>query len=106
MIKPDEPTKELTMSRDILVHEMNSGTLFDKTEKLSRTEIVDHMINAKECAFTVVFHKMLDDKYVQEVLAEAKKESFSDKTKLRELSKKLSHGKEVEMTCFNTSNEG
>ena len=76
VIKPDEPTKELTMSRDILVHEMNSGTLFDKTEKIPRTEIVNHMINARECAFTVNFHKMLDDKYVQEVLADAKKESF------------------------------
>lgn len=93
------------MSRDILLHEMNSGTLFDKTEKIPRTEIVNHMINARECAFTVNFHKMLDDKYVQEVLAETKKDTFSDKNKLKDLSKKLCHGKEVEMTCFNTSSD-
>ena len=94
------------MSRDILVHEMNSGKLFDKTEKLTRTEIVDLMINARECAFTVVFHKLLDDAYVTQTLADATAKTFSDPSKLKELSKKLTHGKEVEMTCFQTSSEG
>ena len=53
------------MSRDILVHEMNSATLFDKGEKKSRTEIVELLSNAGECAFTVVFHKLIDESYVK-----------------------------------------
>lgn len=100
VIKPENPSKELTMSRDILVHEMNSGKLFDKTEKLTRSEIVDLMINARECAFTVVFYKLIDDAYVTDALANAGAKIFSDAAKMKELSKQLTHGKEVEMTCF------
>lgn len=105
-MRPDNTSKELTMSRDILEHEMNSGKLFDKTESLTRTEIVNLMTNARECAFTVVFHKLIDDTYVKEVIAEASKDTFSNPAKLKALSKQLTHGKEVEMTCFITSSEG
>ena len=100
VIKPENPKNELTMSLDILEHEMNCGKLYEKTEKLSRTEIVELMINARECAFTVVFHKQIDGAHVKEVLADACKDN------LKELSKSLAHGKEVEMTCFLTSSEG
>ena len=56
------------MSRDILEHEMNSGQVYDKEVKMSRTEVVELLVNARECAFTVVFHKLLDDSYVKEVI--------------------------------------
>lgn len=39
------------------VHEMYSGTLFEKEEKVTRTELVDLLLNAKETVFTVTFRK-------------------------------------------------
>jgi hypothetical protein len=99
-VSPDNTAKELTMSRDILEHEMNSGQVFDKEEKLSRSEVVELMINARECAFTVVFHKLLDEAYVKEVIDGAKAKD------IKALSKQLTHGKEVKMTCFLTKSEG
>ena len=93
------------MSRDILEQEMNSGGVHDKEEKLSRSEVVELMTNARECAFTVTFHKQLDEAYVKDVLADAPKDAFSNAAKLKALSKQLTHGKEVQMTCFLTKSE-
>ena len=47
------------MARDILETEMYSGTAYDKTEKLSRTEVVEKMMEAGETVFTVNFNKNL-----------------------------------------------
>lgn len=79
------------MSRDILNQEMNSAQLFDTTEKLSRTNIVELMTHAKDCVMTVKFHKKVDDAYVREVLSNAK-----GMTK-KELAKEITHGKECTM---------
>jgi hypothetical protein len=37
--------------------EMHSGTAFAKIEKVTRTNLVELLINAKECIFTVTFNK-------------------------------------------------
>lgn len=89
------------MSRDILNYEMNSACLFDNVEKISRTNIVELMTNAKDCVLTVKFHKKVDEAYVKEVL-----QSASKGTSKKDLAKEISHGKEVEMQCFLTKSEG
>jgi hypothetical protein len=93
-------SQDLTMSRDIMEYEMNSGKLFSKEEKMSKTNIVELMSNAKDCVFTVTFHKQLDDKYVSEKISSAPKDTWGNATKIKSLSKDLSHGAECTMTCF------
>lgn len=53
------------MSKDILVHEMNSSKAFDEVIKLTRTEIVNLMTQAKESVMTVKFHKKVDEDHVK-----------------------------------------
>ena len=49
------------MSRDIMEYEMNSGSLYTKEEKLSRTNMIELFTNAKECVLTVYFSKKPDN---------------------------------------------
>ena len=100
------PTMDLTMSRDILEKEMHSAKVFDETEKLSRTELVNVMLSAKESVMTVKFHTKVDEKYVKEILEGAKKDQFTNPQHRKELAKELVAGKEVEMTCFLLRKEG
>jgi len=54
---------EIKMSRDIMEYEMNSGKLFDEEEKMTRTQVVDLMMNnAKQSVMTVHFNKKIDEK--------------------------------------------
>lgn len=91
--------QELTMSRDIMEYEMNSGLVYDKEEKVTRSELVNHLIDAKEAVMTVKFCRKVDDAYVKDVLAAATADQLSDAKKLKALSKELISGKETEMTC-------
>ena len=52
------------MSRDILEYEMHSGKIYESEQKVTRTEMVNLLINAKESVFTVKFHKKVDEKFI------------------------------------------
>ena len=49
------------MDRDILETEMYSGLIYDKEDKLSRTEVLDKMMDAGETVFSVQFNKKVDN---------------------------------------------
>lgn len=85
---------------------MHSGLVYEKEEKTTRTEIIGHLLNAKESVMTVKFHKKVDDNYVKDILSHVNKDQLEDAKKLKELSKELVSGKEVEMTCHLTKSEG
>lgn len=60
--------KPLTIDRDILETEMNSGKVFEKVEKLPITKVVQLFIEASSAAFTICFRTKLDEKVVKDKL--------------------------------------
>ena len=54
------------------LQDMWSATQFASEEKISRSEMVEHLINARESAFTVTFSKKVTAEDVQELLAGVK----------------------------------
>ena len=65
MVNPTKDLKlDIDLDRQILDYEMNSGKIFGSEEKVTRTDMVNHLLNAKECVFTAKFHKKVDDKHV------------------------------------------
>jgi hypothetical protein len=95
------------MSKDILVHDMNSSKAYDEEIKLTRTEIVKLMTEAKESVMTVKFHKKVDEDHVKSTLMKIKsKENIGNDKFLKQLSKELILGGEVNMVCTLTRSEG
>ena len=52
-----------------------SSSLYDSEEKISRTNLVEVLLAAKEAVFTVTFHKKVQEKDVQDALASIKTDS-------------------------------
>ena len=92
-------SKELKMSRDILEFEMHSGEHFKEQKKITRTEMVDNILAAKETILTVSFNKKIDDAHVKEVLGKVSAKDLKDDKKVKTLAKELTAGKEHTMTC-------
>jgi len=64
---------------------MESGTQFETEEKVSRSTIVEHLVNAKQCIFTVTFRKKIDPKDVEETLNKVKESDLRDKALAKDL---------------------
>ena len=79
MVYTPKNTKEtIQMSKDILQYEMNSGKLYQKEERVSRTELVRIFTNAKQAVMTVKFYKKVDESQIKTVLNRARKMDMKD----------------------------
>lgn len=83
--------EELIMSKDILLKEMNSGSSYSEVKKLTRTEMINELLSAKESAMTVKFHKKVDEPWVKQVL--------SKRTGCFNAAKAIVAGEMKEMVC-------
>ena len=48
----NNPIQEIIIDREILDYEMNSSKIYESEEKVTGTEMVKILLNAKECEFT------------------------------------------------------
>lgn len=83
---------------------MESSSDFTSQMAVTRTQMVDALLAAQECVFTVSFRKKVTPKYVSQVFEEAKSLDFVMKN-TQELAKDLAHGKEHTITGFLTSSD-
>lgn len=68
-------------------YEMNSSSIYEKEETLSRSNVVELLINSKECVFTVIFHKQADAEYIKTQIVSAPSSTWGNSNLLKELSK-------------------
>jgi len=85
---------------------MRAGQAYDNEEKVSRSEMVEQLLNAKQTVMTVNFRKKIDNDYVKNILSNTVADQFTDAKKLKNLSKELISGKSTEMTCHLVKCEG
>jgi hypothetical protein len=87
--------QELTLSKDILLSEMNNDSTYTEVVKVTRTEMVQKMLAANECAMSVKFHRKVDEAWARKVLAEKARGLLDSK----QAAKEMVAGKEVEIAC-------
>ena len=73
------------------VHDMFSGSLFDEEKQVTRTELVEILLNAKESVFTCTFHKKVTPEFVQDLLKDVKTDADLS-SRRKELAKSISLG--------------
>lgn len=78
---------------------MYSGTLFNKEVKITRTEMVELLLNAKETVFTVTFRKKITPEDVQEVLRTVKSQKDLV-SRQKKLAHELVEGQQTTITGF------
>ena len=74
------------------LYEMHSSIHYDEVVELTRTEIVEKLITAKDKVFTAVFHKKLDPMIVLNKMKESQKSSFRNDKELTQLTKSVIEG--------------
>ena len=86
-----------------LLNLMNSGTLYDQEQKITRTEIVELMTEAKECILTVDFRKKVKQADIEEHLKSLK--SAAD-LKSKNTIDTIIHGEQISISGFLVDAEG
>tara|TARA_B110000285_G_C14503604_1_gene329192 strand:- start:42 stop:281 length:240 start_codon:yes stop_codon:yes gene_type:complete len=78
---------------------MQSGSQYCAEEKVTRTEIIELLLSAKETVFTVTYRKKVDTKGVEKAL----KEFTSSDLSRKQIVELLSEGDKDTITCFLSS---
>ena len=107
IVRTMKDSQTLTLSKDILNTEMNSGHAYDSEDKVTRTQLIEILQNARESCMTIKFHKKIDDKYIKEVMSENFKaaKDLKNAKLLAQVSKELTQGAATTMTCCLTNSE-
>lgn len=95
--------EQYLVPQEQLVNLMNSGTLHDQEQKISRTEMVELMTDAKECIITVDFRKKVKQADIEEYLKSVK--SAAD-LKSKDTVNAIIHGEPISITGFLIDAEG
>jgi hypothetical protein len=77
---------------------MFSAHIFEEEVKVTRSELVELLMNAREACFTAFFHKKVNDDYVKSILS--KMNASELKSNINEVTKQLYQGKFHEIQCF------
>ena len=91
-----------------MLTEMQNGSAFDSTEKVTRTEMVNKLLSAKECVMSIKFHKKVDEAWVKQCIQESitSAKSLKDEKAVKATVKQLLAGKDTEMVCCMTGSDG
>ena len=81
---------------------MRSGSQFESTEQITRTQMVALLQDAKNSVFTCTFRKQTKDKDIEDVLKSIKTDSELHNN---HLAKQLLAGELLTLTCFLTKTE-
>jgi len=79
--------------------DMYNGTIFAAEEKITRSNMVELLMNAKECVFTVTFRTKVTPEDIQEIL-ETVKSDKQLKADAKTLSKQMVEGKQTTITAY------
>jgi hypothetical protein len=92
--------KTLTVGDSILGREMVSSCQFDREEKVTRSQMVEKLSQAKDTVFTVKFKKKLTGKRVREVMEEDDYDTQTPAKRLRILNKAVAGGEDRVLVGF------
>ena len=84
----------------IIEAEMHSASQFAREEKVTRTELVEKLENARDTCFTVVFRKQLTDKLLADKLFDLSEVDLGDGKARRKFARELLTGTERRLTGY------
>ena len=77
---PQDSSNKFGCSKVILEHQFYHSSAYEKTEKVTRTELIEKFLAAGNSSMTVTFDKKIDQDYLETVLSSVTKAQFDNDT--------------------------